>query len=94
MIQWLSKLSRSWPAQIHMGALALSFIVWGIADVFTGGGSGTAVATVGSTEISAQDFSRDYRNLLRNQSQQSGIPDYRRDGPTHGSGKHVSAAAC
>ena len=73
MIQWLGKLSRAWPAQILMGALALSFIVWGIADVFTGQSSGTAVATVGSTEISSQDFSRDYRNLLRNQSQQSGI---------------------
>lgn len=73
MIQWLSGISRAWPAQILMAALALSFIVWGIADVFTGQSSSTAVATVGSTEISAQDFSRDYRNLLRNQSQQSGI---------------------
>jgi peptidyl-prolyl cis-trans isomerase D len=73
MIQWLSKLSRAWPAQILMGALALSFVVWGIADVFTGQASGTAVATIGSTDISEQDFSRDYRNLLRNQSQQSGI---------------------
>ncbi|HWF64596.1 MAG TPA: SurA N-terminal domain-containing protein, partial [Rhizomicrobium sp.] len=73
MIQWLGRISRGWAAQILMGALALSFIVWGIADVFTGQASGTAVATVGSTEISSQDFSRDYRNLLRNQSQQSGI---------------------
>ena len=73
MIQWLSKLSRAWPAQILMGALALSFVVWGIADVFTGQASGTAVATIGSTDISEQDFSRDYRNFLRNQSQQSGI---------------------
>ncbi|HXB51934.1 MAG TPA: SurA N-terminal domain-containing protein, partial [Rhizomicrobium sp.] len=73
MIQWLSGISRAWPAQILMGALALSFIVWGIADVFTGQASGTAVVTIGSTEVSEQDFSRDYRNLLRNQSQQSGI---------------------
>lgn len=73
MIQWLSRLSRAWPAQLLMGALALSFIVWGIADVFTGQSSSTAVATVGSTEISLQDFTRAYRNLLRNQSQQSGI---------------------
>src|SRR5271170_8057773 len=73
MIQWLSKLSRAWPAQILMAALALSFVVWGIADVFTGQSSSTAVATVGSTEISLQDFTREYRNLLRNQSQQSGM---------------------
>lgn len=73
MIQWMGRLSRSWLAQLLMGALALSFIVWGIADVFTGQASSTAVATVGSTEISADEFSRDYRNLIRNQSQQSGL---------------------
>lgn len=73
MIQWMSRLSRSWPAQLLMGALALSFIVWGIADVFTGQASSTAVATVGSTEIASQDFTRDYRNVLRNQSQQTGV---------------------
>ncbi|HKD47818.1 MAG TPA: SurA N-terminal domain-containing protein [Rhizomicrobium sp.] len=69
----MSRLSRSWPAQLLMGALALSFIIWGIADVFTGQTSSTAVATVGPAEISAQDFTRDYRNVLRNQSQQSGV---------------------
>ncbi|HZQ40775.1 MAG TPA: SurA N-terminal domain-containing protein, partial [Rhizomicrobium sp.] len=73
MIQWLGRISRGVVAQVLMGVLALSFGIWGIADVFTGQSSGTAVATVGSTEISEQDFSRDYRNLLRNQSQQSGI---------------------
>src|SRR5579872_2284772 len=73
MIQWLGRLSRSVIAQVLMGFLALSFGVWGIADVFTGQASSTAVATVGSTEISSQDFTRDYRNLLRAQSQQSEI---------------------
>ena len=31
-----AQLSKSWMASLLMGGLALSFIVWGIADVFTG----------------------------------------------------------
>ncbi len=72
MIQWMHQLSKSWMASLLMGGLALSFIVWGIADVFTGQSSG-AIATVGSTEISPDNFSRFYRNSLRNQSQQMGM---------------------
>src|SRR5215467_15591377 len=72
MIQWMHQLSKSWVATLLMGGLALSFMVWGIADVFTGQTS-TALATVGSTEISTQEFSRFYRNTLRNQSQQTGM---------------------
>ena len=68
MIQWMHQLSKSWVATILMGGLALSFMVWGIADVFTGQTS-SALATVGSTEISSAEFSRYYRNTLRNQSE-------------------------
>jgi len=71
MIQWMHALSKSWVATLLMGALTLSFVVWGIADVFTGMG-GTAVATVGGTEIDQNDFQRSYRNFLRNQGQQMG----------------------
>lgn len=71
MIQWMHALSKSWLATLLMGGLALSFVVWGIADVFTGMGS-DAVATVGSTDISQGDFQRSYRNFLRNQGQQMG----------------------
>jgi peptidyl-prolyl cis-trans isomerase D len=46
-------------------------VVWGIADVFTGMTS-AALATVGSTEISADAFQRSYRNFLKNQGQQMG----------------------
>ena len=37
MIQWMHRLSKSWVAVILMGMLGMSFVVWGIADVFTGG---------------------------------------------------------
>ena len=71
MIQWMHTLSKSWAATLLMGALTLSFVVWGIADVFTGV-STTGVATVGGTDIGAQEFQRAYKNFLRNQGQQMG----------------------
>ena len=71
MIQWMHHLSKSWAATLLMGVLGMSFVVWGIADVFTGGSS-TAVATIGRTEISQAEFQRVYRNFVRNQGQQMG----------------------
>jgi peptidyl-prolyl cis-trans isomerase D len=71
MIQWMHALSKSWMATLLMGGLTLSFVVWGIADVFTGVSS-SGVAQVGSTEIGQQEFQRLYRNFVRNQGQQMG----------------------
>jgi peptidyl-prolyl cis-trans isomerase D len=71
MIQWMHTLSKSWMATLLMGGLTLSFVVWGIADVFSGA-STAAVATVGGTDIGQQEFQRTYRNFLRNQGQQMG----------------------
>ena len=65
MLQQMRAFSKSIFASILMGGLALSFVVWGIADVFRGR-SDTDVATVGSSAISYEVFSRDYRNFLRN----------------------------
>ena len=72
MIQWLHALSKSWMATLLMGGLTLSFVVWGIADVFTGSSSAD-VASVGSTGIGQQEFSRLYKNFVRNQGQQMGM---------------------
>lgn len=72
MIQWMHALSKSWMATLLMGGLTLSFVVWGIADVFTGVSS-SDVATVGSTAIGQQQFQRLYKNFLRNQGQQMGV---------------------
>ena len=72
MLQWMHRLSTSWVASLFMGALALSFVVWGIADVFTGMNV-TALATVGATEIPQDVFTRSYKNFVRNQSQQTGM---------------------
>jgi peptidyl-prolyl cis-trans isomerase D len=72
MIQWMHALSKSWMATLLMGGLTLSFVVWGIADVFTGVSSAD-VATVGSTSIGQPEFARLYKNFLRNQGQQMGM---------------------
>ena len=71
MLQWMHRISTSWVASLFMGALALSFVVWGIADVFTGMG-GTALATVDSTEIGTDAFQRSYRNFLKAEGQRMG----------------------
>src|SRR5437868_676980 len=72
MIQWMHGISKSFVATLLTGVLALSFVLWGIGDIFTGGTS-TAVATVGSTNIEGPVFQRTYRNFLRGQGQQMGI---------------------
>ncbi len=72
MLQWMHRLSTSWVASLFMGALALSFVVWGIADVFTNMNT-TALATVGSTEISPDVFTRSYKNFIRTESQRQGM---------------------
>jgi peptidyl-prolyl cis-trans isomerase D len=72
MIQWMHRLSKSWMATLLMGGLSLSFVLWGIGDIFQGGSS-SSVAVVGSTEISQAAFSRAYRNMVRNQGAQMGI---------------------
>lgn len=72
MIEWFHKVSKSFVATILMAALALSFVVWGVADVFIGG-SATNLATVGGKEISPQVFQRTYNNLVRNEGERLGM---------------------
>lgn len=73
MLQEMRKYSKSWAANILLGVLSLAFVSWGIGDIFRGGSS-TAVATVGSTQIDQSEFQRDYRNFLQTESQQRGKP--------------------
>lgn len=55
VLQTLRKGSSGWIAKIFLLLLTLSFVVWGIADVFRGFGAST-VATVGGTEIPAAEY--------------------------------------
>jgi peptidyl-prolyl cis-trans isomerase D len=71
MLQQMRKLSKSWVSSIFLGGLALSFGLWGIADIFRGN-TDTSVATIGSQKIAADQFQRDYRNFLRGAANQMG----------------------
>jgi len=71
MLQQMRKVAKSRIASIFLGLLALSFGVWGIADIFRGNVD-TSVATVGNEKIDADLFQRDYRNFIKNASAQLG----------------------
>ncbi|HEY4942022.1 MAG TPA: peptidyl-prolyl cis-trans isomerase [Rhizomicrobium sp.] len=65
MLQEMRKYAKSWVSSIFLGGLALSFAVWGIADIFKGS-SDTTVFTVGSTQVPVDLFARDFHNAIRN----------------------------
>src|ERR1700749_2332506 len=71
MLQQMRAFSKSIFASIFMGALALSFVVWGIADVFRSRAD-TYVAMVGSEEISYDTFSHEYQRFLKTQGRELG----------------------
>lgn len=70
MLQQLRAASKSWVASVIIGVLVLAFALWGVADIFRGGGD-TTVASVGGTDISQQDFSQQLQTQLRALSQQT-----------------------
>ena len=73
MLQEMRKYTKSWIANIFLGALTLSFVSWGIGDIFLGRTS-TSVATVGDSSIDQQTFQRDYSNVVRSEGEQRGKP--------------------
>jgi len=62
--------SQTWFAKILFGLLVASFAVWGVADVFTGWGRGS-VASLKGTEITAEEFSREYQRELESFSREA-----------------------
>src|ERR1700739_4248738 len=77
MLRGLRKASSNWLGKtimtVAMGALIVSFGVWGIADIFRGFGQST-LATVGSTEISVNEFRQLYTDRLADVGRQFGRP--------------------
>src|SRR3546814_17249046 len=53
--------------------LILSFAVWGIGDIFRGGGQAQAVAEVGDTIIEQRPFSRELSDEINNVSRRLGV---------------------
>ena len=73
MMESMRNAAKGWVAKLLIGLLAVSFGVWGIADVFSNLGSGTLV-TVGKAEISQQEFDRAFNQYMQNFSRQTGQP--------------------
>ncbi|MFQ5938929.1 MAG: SurA N-terminal domain-containing protein, partial [Alphaproteobacteria bacterium] len=65
MLQSIRKQTKSWLFGILFGLLILSFAIWGIGDIFRGGGRAIVVAEVGDVRISTVDFSRDFQRQIR-----------------------------
>lgn len=75
MLRGIRKASSNWLGKtimtIVMGLLIVAFGIWGIADIFRGFGQST-LATVGSTEISIEQFRQIYNDRLQQVSRQFG----------------------
>jgi peptidyl-prolyl cis-trans isomerase D len=77
MLRGIRKASENWLGRIVMTvvltALAGSFAVWGINDIFNGYGR-SYVAKIGDTEIQPDSFSQAYNDRLQQLGQQLGHP--------------------
>jgi len=73
MLDALRKGASGWLAQLFIAILVISFAIWGVADVFRGFRADT-VATVGKTDVTINDFARQYDFAKRQLGQQLGQP--------------------
>ncbi len=77
MLRGLHKASSTWLGKALMatvmGFLVISFAIWGIGDIFRGFGQ-NAVATIGGTEISIEQFRQFYNERLQQLGRQVGRP--------------------
>lgn len=71
MLEALRNAASSWVLKPLLILLVLAFIVWGVADVFTGTRQGS-LASVGSTEISVDEYQSTYSAVMNNLSRRFG----------------------
>ncbi len=88
MMDVLRRAAKCWIAKVQISLLALSFVVWGIADVFTGFRA-SALATVGGQEISAQSYTQAFNQSLQNMSRQTGEPISAEEARTFGLDRQI-----
>ena len=72
MMEALRSSAGSWIAKIFIALLALSFGIWGIADVFRGRTS-DVLASVGGKKITGEEYRRAFDRQVRVFSQQQGV---------------------
>ena len=73
MLDSLRNHATGWVAKVLFGFLVVSFAIWGIGDIFRGFGR-NAVATIGGTEISIEQFRQFYNDRLQQLGRQAGRP--------------------
>src|SRR5262249_48304212 len=77
MLRGLHKASSTWLGKALMAAvmgfLVISFAIWGIGDIFRGFGR-NAVASIGGTDISIEQFRQFYNERLQQIGRQVGQP--------------------
>ena len=77
MLRGIHKASGSWLGKAVMaaimGALVVSFAIWGIGDIFRGFGQSTA-AKIGDTEISIEKFRAYYTDKISQLGRRLGRP--------------------
>jgi len=78
MLRNIHKASSTWLGKgimaVVMGFLVISFAIWGIADIFRGGFGQNNVASIGSSEITIEQFRQFYNERLQQLSRQAGRP--------------------
>ncbi len=72
MLDALRRGANSWVLKPLLILLVLAFVVWGVADVFTGGGRATSIASVGSSEISVEEYQSTYGAVMNNLARRFG----------------------
>jgi peptidyl-prolyl cis-trans isomerase D len=75
MLRNIHKASSTWLGKgvmaVVMGFLVISFAIWGIGDIFRGGFGQNSVASVGSVDISVEQFRQYYNDQLQRLSREA-----------------------
>lgn len=63
MLETMRNHAKSWVAKIILGGIALSFVLWGVGDYFTGGNT-EPVATINGNPVSNGEFYQAYNRQV------------------------------
>src|SRR5690606_2010915 len=78
MLNALRRNASSWVVKVLLLLLVVSFAIWGIGDIFYGGGQNPTVATVGDAEIPAHELTEAFNRAVNNLQRRLG-PQFDRE---------------
>ena len=70
MLESLRGAAQSWVAKVLLGLLSLSFVAWGVGDVFRSGFTGSSVISSGDTKVTPVEYRLAYNRQVQAYSQQ------------------------